>query len=102
MLVQVTLHGGSVQAADVVHKVLKVKEPQYLSKKLLYGEVSRLSSRQDVRLQCPKVRLEVGRTGFSYFGPSISNGLPEQVTSIVSRLSFKDKMKPSLINTNEF
>ncbi|KAG8264637.1 hypothetical protein J6590_008573 [Homalodisca vitripennis] len=81
--------------------VLKFREPHYLSKKLVSGGEG-LSTKHLPRwkISLPESRFEVGRRGFYYFRPAICNGLPEYITSVVSCLSFKDKMKEFLINTN--
>jgi hypothetical protein len=84
----------------MVHKALTLKEPQYLREKLLYREeVSQRSTRQDGELHFPKVRLEVGRKGFSYFGPNLFNDLPLDIKN-KSCNTFKIKLKNMLIQSN--
>lgn len=54
----------------MIHKVLSVEEPQYLSERLLFGEeVAKLSRRHRGVLHFPRVSKEFGRKSFSYFGP---------------------------------
>ncbi len=80
----------------MVHKILTLGDPQYLSEKLLYREeVTQRSTRQNGKLHFPKVRLEVGRKGFSYFGPTVLNDLPLHVVN-KSNPVFRAKLKDML------
>lgn len=77
----------------MVHKVLKIREPRYLSEKLMYREeVAHRSTRQDFRLHFPKVKLEVGRKGFTYFAPNMINSIPLEIVG-TSCKNFKSKVK---------
>ena len=78
----------------MIHKVLKKREPQYLSEKLQYREeVAQRGTRHGMNLHFPRVRLEEGRRSFSYFGPKLYNDLTENVKSIDSYMSFKKELK---------
>ena len=80
----------------MIHKALTLKEPQYLSERLLYREeVSQRSTRQNGKLHFPKVRLEVGRKAFSYFAPNLLNDLPLSIKN-KSCNTFKIKLKEML------
>ncbi|KAG8253485.1 hypothetical protein J6590_033860 [Homalodisca vitripennis] len=69
-------------AVCMIHKVLKFGEPLYLCEKLVQRqEVSQRSSRQDNQFHFPRVRLEVGRRSFSYFGLKLYNDLPGSLKS---------------------
>lgn len=62
----------------LVHKVIYLKELQYLSGRLSYHkEVANRSIQHGGRLHFPRVpvRLVVGQRGFSYFGLALYNGL---------------------------
>ncbi|KAG8314077.1 hypothetical protein J6590_100728 [Homalodisca vitripennis] len=66
-----------VMTCCMVHKALVNQEPQYLSEKLSFrDEVSQRRTRHGNLLHFPKVRLELGRRSFSYFGPKLYNDLP--------------------------
>ncbi|KAG8263461.1 hypothetical protein J6590_032151 [Homalodisca vitripennis] len=61
----------------MVHKTLTLGEPLYLYERLLFlEEVTLLGTRQSNRLHFPKVRHELRRRGFGYFGPGLYNTLP--------------------------
>ncbi|KAG8263463.1 hypothetical protein J6590_032153 [Homalodisca vitripennis] len=61
----------------MVHKTLTLGEPLYLYERLLFlEEVTLLGTRQSNRLHFPKVRLELRRRGFGYFGPGLYKTLP--------------------------
>lgn len=80
-------------------KILKLREPEYLYEKLVYREeVSHQNTRQDKTLHLPRVRLEVGRKGYSYFGPKLYNGLPANIKECHSIIKFKSIFKHSLLN----
>ncbi|KAG8330184.1 hypothetical protein J6590_068795 [Homalodisca vitripennis] len=65
------------QTVTIVHKVLDTGRPAYLNKRLmLRSAVRERHTRQDAMLQLPKVHLERGKRGFSYFGPKEFNALP--------------------------
>uniref|UniRef100_A0A1B6LWV1 Uncharacterized protein n=2 Tax=Graphocephala atropunctata TaxID=36148 RepID=A0A1B6LWV1_9HEMI len=76
----------------LVHRVLTLGEPQYLVDRLpSRGEVAHRSTRQEGQLHFPRVRLEIGRKGFSYFGPKLYNDLPCSLKTLNVN-SFKDKI----------
>ena len=78
----------------MTHKALTLGEPQYLCERLMYrDEVSQRSTRHNKLLHFRKVRLEVGRKSFSYFGPKMYNDLPECLKNCVSNVTFKTKLK---------
>ena len=68
----------SMMTNCMVHKALTLGEPAYLCERLLQrDEVSHRRTRHGGRLHFRKVRLEVGRRSFSYFGPKMYNDLPD-------------------------
>ncbi|KAG8248622.1 hypothetical protein J6590_036980 [Homalodisca vitripennis] len=74
-----------VMTCCMVHKALVNQEPQYFSEKLsFWDEVSQRRTRHGNLLHFPKVRLELGRRSFSYFGPKLYNALPPNVAETVS------------------
>ncbi|KAG8320682.1 hypothetical protein J6590_062574 [Homalodisca vitripennis] len=87
-----------LQTVTLVHKVLVTGEPSYLRRKLVARATLReRHTRQDDKLQLPRVRLEATKRSFSYFGPQEYNALPpdalikiarnEGITSLWSGLS---------------
>ncbi|KAG8333112.1 mitochondrial 54S ribosomal protein mrpl1 [Homalodisca vitripennis] len=81
------------QTVTIVHKVLDTGRPVYLNKRLmLRSAVRERHTRQDAMLQLPRVHLERGKRGFSYFGPKEYNALPPAVKTLPLR-SFKRKLK---------
>ncbi len=87
-----------VMTCCMVHKTLALKEPQYLYERLsCRDEITERSTRQDKRLHFPKVRLEVGRKGFAYFGPVLYNGLPENIKKLKCICNFKNTLKETLL-----
>lgn len=81
---------------SMIHKALEIGEPQYLCERLPFRDrISQRSTRQSRQLHFPKVRLEVGRKSFSYFGPKLYNDLPDCLKSC-SSYSFKSKLKNML------
>lgn len=88
-----------VQTVKIVHKILLTGKPEYLKNKLVFRhEVSERSTRQDCQLHLPKVRLEAGKKGFSYFGPQKYNSLPPEV-KCKSFLAFK-KYVNQMVSSN--
>jgi len=85
-----------ILTCSLIHKVLSNQEPQYLSERLLFREeVSQRSTRHGYLLDFRKVRHEVGRRSFSYFGPKLYNDLPLSLKQY-SCGSFKLKLKDYL------
>lgn len=82
------------QTVYIVHKTLVSGTPQYLREKLRQRSTMReRRTRQDALLAIPRVRLEAGRKGFSYFGPAQYNALSSQLKALSSRkfkLALKD------------
>lgn len=65
-----------LQVACLVHKVLLTDKPSYLRIMLqTRAELRDRRTRQDAMLEVPKVRLEMGRNRFGYFGPLIYNSV---------------------------
>ena len=83
---------------SMTHKVLTLKEPQYLSERLRYrDEVSQRDNPQrDRKLHFRRVRLELGRKSFSYFVPALYNDLPS-ILKTCSLTRFKSKLKDCLL-----
>ncbi|KAG8310268.1 hypothetical protein J6590_067037, partial [Homalodisca vitripennis] len=82
----------------MVHKALVNQEPQYLSEKLSFrDEVSQRRTRHGNLLHFSKVRLELGRRSFSYFGPKLYNDLPPNVKKC-SIATFNNNMRQNLLN----
>lgn len=87
-----------IMTCCMVHKALTLGEPRYLTNRLrCRDEFTLRSTRHCGRLHFPKVRLEVGRRSFSYFGPKLYNGLPEPVKSL-SYPSFKSSIKKIMLS----
>jgi hypothetical protein len=87
-----------IMTCCLVQKVLIRKEPQYLCERLSFRrEVANRPTRHGGRLHFPRVRLEVGRRGFSYFGPAMYNELPDSVKNCTSTKCFRRKMKEWLV-----
>lgn len=83
----------------MTHKALTLGEPQYLCERLMYrDEVSQRSTRHNRLLHFRRVRLEVGRKSFSYFGPKTYNDLPECLKNCLSDVRFKIKLKKMLLD----
>ena len=81
----------------MVHKTLALGEPEYLARRLRRrDEVALRGTRHGEMLHFPRVRLEVGRKSFSYFGPSLYNDLPVIVKNSISFDAFKKKIKSVL------
>ncbi|XP_046674699.1 uncharacterized protein LOC124363494 [Homalodisca vitripennis] len=82
-----------MQTCTLVHRVLAAREPWYLVDRLVTrGEVALRGTRQDALLHFARVRLEVGRRGFSYFGPKLYNDLPLDLKQL-SVSAFKKRLK---------
>src|SRR5436190_21725141 len=78
----------------MMQKTLVLNEPKYLSERFQRREeVAQRETRQNCKLHFPRVRLEIGKKSFTYFGPTLFNELPEQIRNITSCKSFKDKLK---------
>src|SRR5436190_5492449 len=89
-----------IQTCCLVNRVLSLQEPSYLAERLLYrGGVADRSTRQDNQLHFPRVRLEIGRRGFSYFGPKLYNDLPLDLTWLKGS-TFKFRLKETLYKSN--
>lgn len=69
------------QTCCSVHRVLTLEEPQYLVDSLYY--------RQDGQLHFPRVRLQVRREYFSYFGLSLYNDIRCSLKSLKLNRSYK-------------
>ncbi|KAG8316645.1 hypothetical protein J6590_045609 [Homalodisca vitripennis] len=84
----------------VIHKALRFVEPLYLCEKFVQRqEVSQHSCRQDNQFHFPRVRLEVVRRSFSYFGPKLYNDLPGSLKSTQSLSSFRSKLKDLMLTS---
>jgi len=82
-----------LQTCCLINRVLANQEPQYLAERLPYrGDVAARSTRHDDLLHFPRVRLEVGRRGFSYFGPTLYNRLPGDLKRLRGN-NFKKNLK---------
>ena len=84
------------------HKALTLGEPQYLCERLMYrDEVSQRSTRHNRLLHFRRVRLEVGRKSFSYFGPTMYNVqyLPECLKNCLSNIRFMIKLKELFLDS---
>lgn len=82
-----------MQTCNLIHRALVQQEPQYLVERLVAREeVAERETRHSALLHFPKVRLEVGRRGFSYFGPKLYNDLPLDLKQL-GVLAFKGKLK---------
>ncbi|KAG8243245.1 hypothetical protein J6590_049409 [Homalodisca vitripennis] len=78
-----------LQTVTLVHKVLVTGEPSYLRRKLVARATLReRHTRQDDKLQLPRVRLEATKRSFSYFGPQEYNALPP----VIKTLEEKEKL----------
>ncbi|KAG8260976.1 hypothetical protein J6590_084858 [Homalodisca vitripennis] len=94
------IRGITMLTCCMVHKILSHKEPRYLSERLLFREeVSQRSTRHGYLLNFRRVRYEVGRRSFSYFGPKLYNDLPLSLKEC-SCSTFKRKLKDFLIVDN--
>ncbi|KAG8252783.1 hypothetical protein J6590_048282 [Homalodisca vitripennis] len=72
-----------LQTVTLVHKVLVTGEPSYLRRKLVARATLReRHTRQDDKLQLPRVRLEATKRSFSYFGPQEYNALPPVIKTL--------------------
>lgn len=88
-----------MQTLCMIHRILTLAEPQYLTERLVSrGEVSGRNTRHEAQLHFPRVRLEVGRKGFNYFGPRLYNGLPNSFKQLKSG-SFRKRIK-ELVNVH--
>ncbi|KAG8294939.1 hypothetical protein J6590_091661, partial [Homalodisca vitripennis] len=68
-----------MQTCCLINNVLFQREPRYLAERLCSrAEIVCRNTRQSDQLHFNKVRLglEIGRRGFSHFGPKLYNGLP--------------------------
>ncbi|KAG8304889.1 hypothetical protein J6590_083653 [Homalodisca vitripennis] len=82
-----------LQTVTLVHKVLVTGEPSYLRRKLVARATLReRHTRQDDKLQLPRVRLEATKRSFSYFGPQEYNALPPVIKTL-SVKTFKKEVK---------
>jgi hypothetical protein len=82
-----------LQTCSLIHRALVQQEPQYLVERLVpRGGMAVRETRHNALLHFPKVRLEVGRKGFSYFGPKLYNDLPLDLKQL-GVLAFKAKLK---------
>lgn len=81
----------------IVHKTLTLNEPKYLSERLQRREeVAHRGTRQNRKLHFPRVRCEQGKKSFSYFGPTLFNDLPDDLTEVTSCVTFKRRLKEFL------
>jgi hypothetical protein len=74
----------------LVHKNILSGSSLFLRRKLEFG--SNMSVRQDCLLQYPRIKLELGKKAFSFFGPEIYNALPLTIKGN-SLLSLRYKIK---------
>lgn len=82
-----------LQTVQLIYKVLLTGKPEYLKKKLIFRhQIKERSTRQDDQLHLPRVRLEIGKKAFRYFGPEKFNALPPALKSLSYRL-FKSHAK---------
>ncbi|KAG8245369.1 hypothetical protein J6590_107719 [Homalodisca vitripennis] len=85
-----------LQVACFVHKVLLTGKPSYLRGMLqTRAEIRDCHTRQDAMLEVPRVRLEMGRNGFRYFGPQIYNSVPHSLKAY-GYSSFKNNLRLAL------
>ena len=78
----------------MIHKTLMLQEPAYLLERLQHrDEIALRGTRHGDRLHFRRVRLEMGRKSFSYFGPTLYNDLPENIKSHLPQNTFKLKIK---------
>ncbi|KAG8267365.1 hypothetical protein J6590_052964 [Homalodisca vitripennis] len=74
------------------------REPRYLAERLCSrAEIVYRNTRQSDQLHFNKVRLEIGRRGFSHFGPKLYNGLPCDIKLLKGR-HFKLQLKKHLFS----
>ena len=83
-----------VQTCCMIHKTLTLQEPAYLLERLQRrDQIVLRGTRHGDRLHFRRVRLEVGRRSFSYFGPDLYNDLPEYAKETVPIQRFKSKLR---------
>jgi hypothetical protein len=83
----------TLETVAIVHRVLKTHRPSYLKDKIVARkEIRERPTRQDSMLHLPRVTLELGKKGFSYFGPHRYNELPNNIKKF-SYKTFKKKVK---------
>lgn len=82
-----------MQTCTLVHRVLAQQKLQCLFEIFLTRkEVSLHNTREDNHLHFPKVRLELGKRGLFYFGPTIFSDLPVDF-KLLAPTAFKRKLK---------
>ncbi|KAG8316928.1 hypothetical protein J6590_037273 [Homalodisca vitripennis] len=89
---------ASLQTVTLVHKVLVTGEPSYLRRKLVARATLReRHTRQDDKLQLPRVRLEATKRSFSYFGPQEYNALPPVIKTLNLKYEWRSrKLDPAM------
>ncbi|KAG8270968.1 hypothetical protein J6590_073553, partial [Homalodisca vitripennis] len=77
-------------------KVLLTGKPSYLRGMLqTRAEIRDCHTRQDAMLEVPRVRLEMRRNGFRYFGPQIYNSVPHSLKAY-GYSSFENNLRLAL------
>ncbi|KAG8333765.1 hypothetical protein J6590_103795 [Homalodisca vitripennis] len=88
--------GRPLRVACLVHKVWLTGKPSNLRGMLqTRAEIRDCHTRQDAMLEVPRVRLEMGRNRFRYFGPQIYNSVPQSLKAY-GYSSFKNNLRLAL------